>query len=128
MAYDDDFDDELDLGRYRGGFDRPHAGAGVTAAVMGIVALVGGICTVIAILVLDSAQPAPGPDDDVWMGLLALALLGCGTLSVAGFVLGLAGSFQSDRNPLFGIVGVVVNALAIIGMGIVVCLGVLSDM
>lgn len=121
----DDFDDELDMRRLRVDRDRPHGGASVAAAVMGVLGLVGAVCTTIVIAALDAADP--GPDDDMWMGMLALAMLGFGTLATAGFVLGLVGAFQRDRNPLYGIIGVVMNALTIAGMTVLICMGVLSD-
>ena len=121
---DDDFDEELDIRRYRSGIDRPHSGAGVTAFAMGVIAMAGAIGAAVIIIALDAVPP--GPDDDLWLDLLELFLVGCGTLSIAGFALGLAGSFQSDRKPLFGMLGTVVNVLA--GVAILICLGMLTDL
>ncbi len=121
----DDFDEELDIRRQRGGLDRPHSGTGMAALVMGVVAAVGAACAVVIFVALDSAPP--GLDDDLWMGLAVLLFLGCGALAVAGFVLSLVGACQSDRNPLFGILGTVASALTLVGAAVVVCLGIFSD-
>jgi hypothetical protein len=122
----DDFDEELEVRPHRGRVDRPHGGMRMTAFAMAALAAVGAVCAVVIIVALEDAAQ-PGPDDDLWMGLLALLFLACGALSVAGLTLGLVGSCQADRNPLFGIFGIIVNALAIMVMGAVLCLGVLSD-
>ncbi len=123
---DDDFD-YLPLQRPALGDDRPHSRQGLVS--LGI-ALVGGMCTatlVVAALVID-AQPVPLADEDLWMGLAGLVLLGCGVMSIAGIVLGMVGSMQSDRKPHFAILGAIANVLVLLGMFVAVCAGVLSDL
>lgn len=125
----DDFDEvlELDVRRRGSRFDMPHSGAGVAALTLGAIAAVGAACAVAIVVTLETVQPAPGLDDDLWLRVLGLLVVTCGMLAIAGFAAGLAGAAQSDRNPLLGIAGTVANALAILGMIVVICSGVLSD-
>ena len=65
-------------------------------------------------------------DRDPAMMAVSLGILaGCG-FSLMGLVLGLVGCFQSDRNPLCGILGSIFNGLILLGVGGLICLGILG--
>jgi hypothetical protein len=121
----DDLEDDIDVRRWHG-LERPHSGQGFASLVMGVIAAVGGGCATAVAVMLDAAQQ--GPDDELLMGLFVLLFLGCGALAIAGFVVGIAGSFQSDRKPILAILGAVLNGLTILGMATLFCIGILSDL
>jgi hypothetical protein len=123
----DDLDDELDLHERRVSVDLPHSGIGMASFATALLAGVGAACAVIVLIAVDAAQQVPGADDEMWEVLAGLMFIGCGALAIAGFTLGLIGSFQHERQPTFAILGSVVNALVLVGMGIAVCAGILAD-
>jgi hypothetical protein len=124
---DDDLDDAFDV-RRRAYFqdDRRHSGPGVVAFGMAIAAAIGtGIATVLAAIVM-KAQPGMADDEP----LLVLAGLLFGLSAVTGFtglVLGFVGTFQSDRKPLYAVLGLSLNAVVLFGMIVLFCLGILAD-
>jgi hypothetical protein len=124
---DDDLDDGIDV-RHRAYFadDRRHSGQGMVAFGMAIAAAIGtGIAAVVAIIAMD-LQP-PVADDDPLLVLAGLLLLVSGVTGVAGLALGFAGTFQSDRKPLYAILGLSLNAVVLFGMVVLICLGILHE-
>jgi hypothetical protein len=124
---DDDLDDALDV-RHRAFFqdDRRHSGPGVVAFGMAIAAGIGtGVAAVLAAIAMD-VQP-PIADDDPLLVSAGLLLLISGVTSVAGLALGFGGTFQSDRKPLYAILGLSFNALVLFGIVVLICLGILGE-
>ena len=68
-------------------------------------------------------QNAPLPEEHPLMMVLGLGIIGSGCLNLAGLVLGIVGSCQSDRNSLLAILGAVFNALLMIGIMGLICAG-----
>jgi hypothetical protein len=124
---DNDLDDSIDV-RHRVYFtdDRRHSGPGVVAFGMAIAAAIGtGIATVLAIIVMEAPQPVA--DDDPLLVLAGLLFLACGVTGFAGLALGFAGTFQSDRKPLYAILGLSLNGVVLFGMVVLICLGILNE-
>jgi hypothetical protein len=120
---DDDLDDAFDV-RHRAYFedDRRHSGPGVVAFALAIAAAIGtGIAAVLATIVMDAPQPVA--DDDPLLVLTGLLFLAFGVTGFAGLALGFAGTFQSDRKPLFAILGLSLNAVVLFGMVVLICAG-----
>jgi hypothetical protein len=127
--HDDDYDDDdLDL-RYRRSprGPRPHSGAGMVSFAMALVAALGGVIATVLAVVLSMAVP-PVADDDPLMIVTVLVFLGSVVASFTGLVVGFVGAFQSDRNPTFGVVGLGVNAVVLLGMIVLIALGILADL
>jgi hypothetical protein len=126
---DDDFDDDdFDL-RYRRSArgPRPHSGAGMVSFAMALLAVLGGVIATVLAVVLSMAVP-PVADDDPVMIVTVLLFLGSLAMSFTGLVVGFVGTFQSDRNPTYAVVGLGVNAVVLLGMIALIVLGVLSDL
>jgi hypothetical protein len=127
--YDDtDDDDDFDV-RHRPAERRlrPHSGPGMVAFVLAILAAIGAIGAIVALVILDVAG-GPVADDDPAMIVTVLVFVGSMCTCFAGLVLGLVGAFQSDRNPTFAILGLCVNAFLFIGLSVVICAGILSEL
>jgi hypothetical protein len=127
MGYYDDDDDDLDLRRYRTGGDRPQSGPGIASIVLGILAATGAAVVLVIAVLIEEMQGGQIADDDPEMLLLIGVFLASSAFSFAGLILGIVGSGQSDRNPLLGVFGLVLNSLVLVGLIFLICLGVLSD-
>jgi len=78
-------------------------------------------------IVLDEAQP--GPDDEAVLTVILTGLFVCsGGSSIVGLALGFIGCCQGERNLLFAILSVVLNLMVLMGLVVLVCLGVLSEL
>ena len=123
---EDDLDDALDV-RHRAYFEdgRRHSGPGLVAFALVIAAAIGtGIAAVLAAIVMDAPQPVA--DDDPLLVLAGLLFLACGVTGFAGLALGFAGTFQSDRKPLYAILGLSLNAVVLFGMVVLICAGMFA--
>ena len=99
-----------------------HSVLGITSALIALVAFV----FLIAILLVSAMTEAmrPGAIDyepfAMLLGIVVIAVIfGC----IAGIGLGVAGLRQKDRDTTFAIVGLIVNALLLIGMGLLMVVG-----
>jgi hypothetical protein len=70
--------------------------------------------------------PQPVVDDDPLLVLAGLLFLAAGVTGFAGLVLGFVGTFQSDRKPLYAILGLSLNAVVLFGMIVLICLGIFA--
>jgi hypothetical protein len=121
----DDFDDDLDLLRRPVRRDRPHSGIGIASLILAAVA--AAVTAVAVALAICSQAMQPGPDEEeLLVGIAGLLVFGGGACTVAGLIVGLIGSFQSDRNPVCAILGAVANALTLFGMIFLVCFGIFA--
>ena len=113
--YDDESYEEVD----RGGYSRarwPHSGIGIASFIAGIVALLmtfGAIA--LMVVAVAGARHAPEPPQKVVV-LTGLIILGAGLIALIGVGLGIGGCCQTDRKKVFAIVGLVINALLLLGI------------
>lgn len=134
--YDDDDYDDIRVGRRRrrDRDDRegpmPASGMGISSVCMAGVVLLGYLFTISMIVVVEARNNnnnAPMRDDDPVLTVLGLGAVGSGCLNLAGVILGFVGIFQSDRNPLWAILGAIFNTTLLIGIIGLVCLGLLTN-
>lgn len=125
---DDDFDD-LDIGRFRkrdyGDPDapRPQSGLGIASLILSIFCGVSlfGLIMMAAII---SANGQVNDEDPAMVALGLGMVAGCG-FTLIGLVLGVVGCFQPGRNPTCGILGSIFNGLILLGVGGLLCTGLL---
>jgi hypothetical protein len=135
---DDEYDDDRDERRRRrrryeddeedydfAKRDEPHSGIGIASLVLAVVAGIA-MLVLFAIAGVMAGDDAGGLDEEspAAMALGAFALL-AGALTLVGLCLGIGALLQKDRNKLFGVIGVIANALVLFGSGGLICLGAL---
>ncbi len=83
------------------------------------------ILVMIATIFAIRQNGAPADNDPV-MGVVGLGIIvGCG-LSLVGLVLGIIGAMQPERRGLYGVLGSIFNGLILLGVGGLLCLGILA--
>ena len=89
-----------------------HAGFGVGSFVISI--LNGALLLILTVTagVMDERGIT---EDDTEMQVVGILILGSILLAVIGSVLSVASCFQKDRKKILGIIGLALNALAVIG-------------
>jgi hypothetical protein len=104
-----------------------HSGLGISAFV---ISLISGVVMTIAFIVAAAMEAQPGGMDEdspaaIVMGLfLVLSVLG----QMLALGLGIASMLQANRNKLFGIVGTVCAATALVGGGLLMLLGLAMEL
>jgi hypothetical protein len=137
--YDDEEDDDRAAGRGRRRYqddegeydfrkrDEPHSALGVVSLVIAVIAGLAMLVLFVTAAVL-MEQSGGDLDEDspetMALGLCAFAAFG---LTLVGLGLGVAGVLQKDRKKLFGTLGLVANALVILGSLGLICLGALLN-
>jgi hypothetical protein len=135
--YDDEDEDEDRPRRRRyqddaGDYDfrtrvLPHSGLGIASLVIAVLAGVGllALFTIAGIM----AEEAGGDLDENSPKVMLLGVFAIGGLGLAllGAALGLAGVLQKGRKKLFGTLGLVINALVLLGSLGLMCVGALMN-
>jgi hypothetical protein len=134
---DDEHDDDRDERRRRrryeddeGEYDfekrgEPHSGIGIASLVLAVVAGIA-MLVIFGIAGVMAGDDVGGFDEEspAAMALGAFALL-AGALTLVGLCLGIGALLQKDRNKLFGVIGIIANALVLVGSGGLMCVGAL---
>jgi hypothetical protein len=132
MSYPDEYDD-----RYSEGYrsrrpltpyaddDQPlkHSRLGIASFCL---ALVGGViefALLVVVAILDASDQGGMDEDSPQAILLGAGLIGGGILCLLGLALGIAGLCEGRRKKVFAVLGVVMNVLAILGVGVVMLIG-----
>src|SRR5262245_48929619 len=104
-----------------------HSGPGIASFIVGVAAglfeflLIGGVALAFANAQEDLDERSPAAI------LVGLALFGGVMMALLGVALGIAGLCQSYRNKLFAVLGLVVNLLVVLGLGLLMVIGAFSD-
>jgi hypothetical protein len=109
------------------GPSREHSRFGIASFCL---ALVGGVMEFILLVIagiLEASAPGSMNEDSPQAMILGAGLIGGGVLCLVGLALGIAGLCESRRKKVFAILGVVLNALAILGVGVVMLVGMMMD-
>jgi hypothetical protein len=118
--YEDD-EGEYDFRKH----DEPHSGLGAASLVLAIIAGLG-MLIIFAVAGVIAAGDAGGLDEESPEAMVLGALvIGACALALLGLGLGVGALLQKDRNKLFGIIGVIANALVLVGTGALICIGAL---
>jgi hypothetical protein len=130
--YDDDDDefDDLDIGRYpKRGYrapdaPRPQSGLGIASLLLSIFCGVSLFGLIAMAGIISINQNGQVNDNDPAMVALGLGILASCGFTLIGLVLGAVGCFQPDRNPICAILGSIFNLLILLGVGSLMCLGI----
>ena len=104
----------------------PHSGLGIASL---FIAIVMGILLFILFsiaVVISIKQNGQINDNDPVMVSLVLGMMGGLGMTLIGLVLGIIGALQPDRKGLYGVLGSAFNAMILLGVGGVICLGILA--
>jgi len=128
MARDDDYDDyEAGGGSRRRTESWPHSGVGIASFVAGIVALlmiVGAFGLAVVAIAGDPHAKEPPREAFALIGLL---MVGGGLVALIGTGLGIGSCCQGERKKVFGVIGLVMNGLLLLGGIGVILIGVLAS-
>jgi hypothetical protein len=124
---DDDYDDfRIRRPRRRAPREAPHSGLGIASLFIAIVMGIGMFILFSIAVVISLRQNGQVNDNDPVVVALGLGLLGGCGMSLVGLVLGIIGALQPDRKALYGILGSVFNGMILVGVGGIICLGILA--
>jgi hypothetical protein len=101
----------------------PHSGLGISST---LIAIIGGLAMIGAFVYAGMLGMEAGgqPDEtDPRIMAIGLVIVVCGGLLLLGGVLGLAGLFVGERRRLFSWIGLILNALPLLGALALVVLG-----
>ena len=105
----------------------PHTGLGISAFVISLLA--SGLMVIAFVMAAALEAQHGGLNEDspgaIVLGLF-LVLSGLGQLLALG--LGIAGMLQANRNKLFGVLGTVCAATALVGGGLLMLLGLAMEL
>jgi hypothetical protein len=104
-----------------------HTGFGIASFIIGLA--VGFFDFVLFAIagVLDATKPGGLDDESPAAILLGLILFGLAFINLVGIGLGFAGIFQARRNKTFAVLGIVIGLLTLVGVGVLVVLGLMTD-
>lgn len=109
----DDDEDHDDLRSIRRA-ESPHSGVGILSIVLGIVTFFAFLALIVGAGVME--MNGRMGDDDPEALVLGVMLFACLGGWLIGLVLGIVGAFQSERNRVCAVVGLVVNGLLLVGV------------
>ncbi|CAM4357067.1 hypothetical protein [Paenibacillus tarimensis] len=98
-----------------------HSGLGIASFIIGIVSSIGIIAVIFSVAasigtyLLPDNTLAPGFETDPAVILSSLSILAVLFLSFVGLILGIIGLVIKRRRKVFGIIGVVLNGLLLLG-------------
>jgi hypothetical protein len=130
MAYEDDYEDDDDA--YEDEDYEPrrpslkHSEVGIASFIMAIIVAIGEVAVIATAAITIARNPRLEQNPDTAMGVLALLILGGVFVSVVGAVLGVVGLCQAKRNKLFAGLGVALNAVIVVGIVGLMCIGLLT--
>jgi hypothetical protein len=103
-----------------------HSGIGIASFVIGILVVIM-LCITFAVAGGSSGISSTGSSYSNLM--TGIGLLACGTIALAlvGVGLGIGGIVQKNVKKVFGIIGLVLNALVLLGLCGIVALGIMAS-
>jgi hypothetical protein len=125
MTHDYDVEDDYEEDRAgRRAEDWPHSGVGVASFIIGILVLLLGLAGMgLAVVAAVQAQRSGHPPAAAMVG--GMLIIGAVILALAGTGLGIGGVCQRHRKKVFGIIGLCINGLALLGGLGIMLLGVM---
>jgi hypothetical protein len=116
MAFDDDEDDYGEPDRHRRRADVwPHSGVGIASFVAGIVSLLMFVGAIGLVVVAVAGSPrGPEPPHAVVM-TTGLLIVGAGLIALVGAGLGIGACCQAERKKVFGVIGLAINGVILLG-------------
>ena len=99
---------------------KKHSSIGIVAFVMGILDILG-VCLMFGLSLY--SQDAPANTSDTLtsvVGFMAICLV---IVSIVGVVLGIIGVVQKAQSKVFAIIGLVLNALVLLGICVIMAIG-----
>ena len=103
-----------------------HSGMGIASLVIGILVIIL-LCFTFTLAMAQGGNPNMSINSDSL--LTFIGLLTCGTimLSLVGVGLGIAAIIQKNVKKVFGIIGLVLNGVSLLGLGGITILGLLAS-
>ena len=128
---DDDFDvDDIRIGRQRQRVrdqgPLPHSGLGIASLLISIAVGIAVFAIFAVVVVISIKQNGQINDKDPLIIVLSLGIVGGCGIAMVGLTLGIIGSLQSDRAALCGILGSVFNGMILLGVGCLMCIGIVA--
>jgi hypothetical protein len=128
MAFDDDNEDYGEPDRHRlRAEDWPHSGVGIASFIGGIVSLLMFIAAIGVATAAVAGSPRgrePSPTVVMTSGLL---IVGAGLIALIGAGLGIGACCQTERKKVFGVIGLVINSVVVLGGTGLVLVGLLAQ-
>jgi hypothetical protein len=119
----DDDDDDIDIGRGRRGDPPGSAGWAIASFFISILDGIFLLFLIIGATIMEANQNAPLNDNDPRVIMLGFGILAGLAFSVLGLILGFVGIGQKN-GTVFAILGITFNALLVVGVIALMCLGI----
>ncbi|MEM6690323.1 MAG: hypothetical protein AAF664_12895 [Planctomycetota bacterium] len=104
-----------------------HSSLGITSFVIAILAGIGIFALVLAAGVMEASTPGGIDDESSQAMIIGLGIIGGVALNLLGTALGIGSLFQRNRSKIFGIIGLALNLLIMIGIVSLIILGLSVD-
>jgi hypothetical protein len=106
--------------------NRKHSGLGISSLILAIVSGVASFASVVVSVILVGGGADESNPGSVSLVIVGLAIIGSSLLSVIGGVVGLVAMFQSNRKKVFGILGLIGNAIVFFGIAGLLIIGIVA--
>jgi len=101
----------------------PHSGMGIASFIMAIAVGIGAFALVIAAGVIEASTPGGMDEESPIAIIIGLGIFGVMGLNLVGVGLGIGGLVQSERSKIFAYLGLAGNAMVILGICGLMCVG-----
>ena len=98
-----------------------HSGLGIASF---IISLLNGVLMLILVIASAAMVNEGLTENDPGIQLLGVVLLGSVVLTMVGGVFGIITCFQKTRKKIFGIIGLILNAMTFLGIIILMIIGI----
>jgi len=98
-----------------------HSGLGIASF---IISLLNGVLMLILVIASAAMVNEGLTENDPGMQLLGVVLLGSVILTMVGGVFGIITCFQKTHKKIFGIIGLILNAMTFLGIIILMIIGI----
>ncbi len=104
-----------------------HSGFGIASFVLSLVAGFSMFVVVVIAGYVETTSPGGMDEESTVAMLVGLSIIGLFMLQLLALVLGFVGVFQSNRQKVFPILGIVFAGLSILGVGFLMVIGLLAE-
>ncbi|WP_145025319.1 hypothetical protein [Paenibacillus sp. Y412MC10] len=101
-----------------------HSGPGIASFVMGLVSLLGYIISaaaagaIMAPYLEEGMLDGPNSNAVLGLGVVGLLMIALVVINVVGTILGIVGTAIRNRKKIFAIIGLIVNAVIVLSIGL----------
>ncbi|MGG4048497.1 hypothetical protein [Paenibacillus favisporus] len=101
-----------------------HSGPGIASFVMGLVSLLGYIISaaaagaIMAPYLEEGMLDGPNSNAILGLGVVGLLMIALVVINVVGTILGIVGTALKNRKKIFAIIGLIVNAVIVLSIGL----------